>query len=202
MTDNQMQTLLRFFKALGDESRLKIVGILAQEERSVDELAAMLELKEPTVSHHLARLREIGLVSMTPDGNRRRYRLETDVLQMLSKELLMEETVASVSDSTSENAWDQKVLDTFLDSDRITQIPRSFKKRMVLVHWLAAKFEPGVRYSEKDVNEIIKRHHEDYALLRREMVDAHLMQRETGVYWLLEESGAPSTQTGVGILHG
>ena len=202
MTDNQMQTLLRFFKALGDESRLKIVGILAQEERSVDELAAMLELKEPTVSHHLARLREIGLVSMTPDGNRRRYRLETDVLQMLSKELLMEETVASVAASNSEDAWDRKVLDTFLDGDRITQIPRSSKKRMVLVHWLAAKFEPGVRYSEKDVNEIIKRHHEDYALLRREMVDAHLMQRETGVYWLLEESGAPSTQTGVGILHG
>jgi predicted transcriptional regulator len=188
VSDNQMQTLLRFFKALGDESRLKIVGMLAQEERSVDELAAMLGLKEPTVSHHLARLREIGLVSMTPDGNRRRYRLETDVLQILSKELLMEETVASVSDATSENAWDQKVLDTFLDGDRITQVPRSLKKKMVLVHWLAGKFEPGVRYSESDVNEIIKRHHEDYALFRREMVDAHLMQRESGTYWLLDDA--------------
>jgi len=188
VSDNQMQTLLSFFKALGDESRLKIVGMLAQEERSVDELAAMLDLKEPTVSHHLARLREIGLVSMTPDGNRRRYRLETDVLQILSKELLMEETIASVSDATSENAWDQKVLDTFLDGDRITQIPRSFKKKMVLVHWLAAKFEPGVRYSEKEVNEIIKRHHEDYALFRREMVDARLMQREAGIYWLLGDA--------------
>jgi hypothetical protein len=52
------------------------------------------------------------------------------------------------------------------------------------VHWLAGKFEPGVRYSEKEVNEIIKRHHEDYALFRREMVDAHLMQREAGIYWL------------------
>jgi predicted transcriptional regulator len=188
VSDNQMQTLLRFFKALGDESRLKIVGMLAQEERSVDELAAMLGLKEPTVSHHLARLREIGLVSMTPDGNRRRYRLETDVLQILSKELLMEETVASVSDATSENAWDQKVLDTFLDGDRITQVPRSLKKKMVLVHWLAGKFEPGARYSESDVNEIIKRHHEDYALFRREMVDAHLMQRESGTYWLLDDA--------------
>ena len=192
MTDNQMQTLLRFFKALGDESRLKIVGILAQEERSVDELAAMLELKEPTVSHHLARLREIGLVSMTPDGNRRRYRLETDVLQMLSKELLMEETVASVAASNSEDAWDRKVLDTFLDGDRITQIPRSFKKRMVLVHWLAAKFEPGVRYSEKDVNEIIKRHHEDSAYFRREMVDSKIMARDAGVYWLLEDAPQPT----------
>jgi predicted transcriptional regulator len=188
MTDNRMQTLLRFFKALGDESRLKIVGMLAQGERSVDELAAMLDLKEPTVSHHLARLREIGLVSMTPDGNRRRYRLETDVLQMLSKELLMEETVASVSDATSENAWDRKVLDTFLDGDRITQIPRSLKKRMVLVHWLAGKFEPGVRYPEKELNEIIKRYHEDYAYFRREMVDSKIMARDAGIYWLLDDA--------------
>lgn len=188
MTDNQLQTLLHFFKALGDESRLKIVGILAQEDRSVDELAVMLNLKEPTVSHHLAKLREIGLVSVTPDGNRRRYRLETDVLHMLSKDLLMEETVASVNTTTSENAWEQKVLDTFLDGERITQIPRSFKKRMVLVRWLAGKFEPGVRYTEKDLNEIIKRHHEDYALLRREMVDAHLMERESGMYWLSDDT--------------
>lgn len=188
MTDNQLQTLLHFFKALGDESRLKIVGILAQEDRSVDELAVMLNLKEPTVSHHLAKLREIGLVSVTPDGNRRRYRLETDVLHMLSKDLLMEETVASVNTTTSENAWEQKVLDTFLDGERITQIPRSFKKRMVLVRWLAGKFEPGVRYTEKDLNEIIKRHHEDYALLRREMVDAHLMERESGMYWLSDDA--------------
>jgi predicted transcriptional regulator len=188
VSDNRMQTLLRFFKALGDESRLKIVGMLAQDERSVDELAAMLDLKEPTVSHHLARLREIGLVSMTPDGNRRRYRLETDVLQMLSKELLMEETVASVSDATSENAWDRKVLDTFLDGDRITQIPRSLKKKMVLVHWLAGKFEPGVRYPEKELNEIIKRYHEDYAYFRREMVDSKIMARDAGIYWLLDDA--------------
>lgn len=193
MSDNRLQTLLHFFKALGDESRLKIVGILAQDDRSVDELAVMLNLKEPTVSHHLAKLREIGLVSVTPDGNRRRYRLETDVLHMLSKDLLMEETVASVNTTTSEDAWDQKVLDTFLDGERIAQVPRSFKKRMVLVRWLAGKFKPGVRYTERDLNEIIKRHHEDYALFRREMVDAHLMEREAGLYWLRDSTSVLAT---------
>lgn len=186
MTDATLESLLGFFKALGDESRLKIVGILTQDERSVDELAAMLDLKEPTVSHHLAKLREIGLVSVTPDGNRRRYRLETDVLHRLSKEILMEETVANVAAATSEDAWDRKVLQTFLDGETITQIPRSLKKKMVLVRWIAGKFEPGVRYSEREVNEIIKRHHEDSAYFRREMVDSRIMAREAGVYWLLE----------------
>lgn len=187
MSDNEFRSLLRFFKALGDESRLKIVGILAQEERSVDELAAMLNLKEPTVSHHLAKLREIGLVSMTPDGNRRRYKLETSALHMLSKEILMEETVASVAASTTEDAWDAKVLTTFIDGDQITAIPRSYKKRMVIVNWLAGKFEPGMRYPEKQVNEIIACHHPDYATFRREMIDARLMDREGGVYWLVKD---------------
>jgi DNA-binding transcriptional ArsR family regulator len=186
MSDNEFQALLRFFKALGDESRLKIVGILAQDERSVDELATMLDLKEPTVSHHLAKLKEIGLVSMTPDGNRRRYRLEVGALHLLSKEILMEETVASVAASTAESAWDTKVLATFIEGDQITQVPRSYKKRMVIVSWLAGRFEPGARYPEKDVNEIIARHHPDYATFRREMVDARLMEREAGVYWLAD----------------
>lgn len=186
MSNNEFQTLLRFFKALGDESRLKIVGILAQEERSVDELAAMLNLKEPTVSHHLAKLREIGLVSMTPEGNRRRYKLETGGLRLLSKEILMEETVASVAASTTEDAWERKVLTTFFDGDQITQIPVSYKKRMVIARWLAGQFEPGRRYAEKEVNEIIKRHHPDFATFRREMVDAGIMQRDAGVYWLAD----------------
>ena len=48
------ETLLAFFKALADESRLRIVGLLAEREYSVQALAQALALKEPTVSHHLA----------------------------------------------------------------------------------------------------------------------------------------------------
>lgn len=187
MSSNEFQSLLRFFKALGDESRLKIVGILAREERSVDELAAMLNLKEPTVSHHLAKLREIGLVSMTPDGNRRRYRLEVDTLHALSKEILLEETFSTLADATTEDAWERKVLTTFLDGKRLKEIPVSRKKRRVILDWLAGQFEPGVRYPESQVNEIIKRHHPDSATLRREMIAEKLMEREGGVYWLVAQ---------------
>ena len=57
------ETLLAFFKAMADESRLKIVGLLAQGERSVQDLAQTLGLKEPTVSHHLKVLAEVGLIT-------------------------------------------------------------------------------------------------------------------------------------------
>ena len=52
MPEAELQTLLSFFKVLADESRLKILGILATQERSVEELAELLQLKTPTVSHH------------------------------------------------------------------------------------------------------------------------------------------------------
>lgn len=187
MGENELQSLLRFFKALGDESRLKIVGILAREERSVDELAAMLELREPTVSHHLAKLKEIGLVSVTPDGNRRRYRLETDTLHAFSKEILIDETIATLAEGTNQDAWERKVLATFLDGERLKEIPVSRKKRRVILDWLAGKFEPGVRYPEPELNEIIKRHHPDTATLRRELIAEKIMQREGGVYWLVDD---------------
>ena len=63
MPDPDLSELLSFFKAMANESRLRIVGLLAQRERTVQELSEVLELKEPTVSHHLAVLKDLGLAS-------------------------------------------------------------------------------------------------------------------------------------------
>ena len=52
--------ILNFCKALADESRIMIVGLLTRAERNVGQLAALLDLKEPTVSHHLAILRDLA----------------------------------------------------------------------------------------------------------------------------------------------
>ncbi len=60
MTPQNLQTLLDFFKALSNESRLKLLGVLAQRECSVEELAALLHLKASTISHHLTKLKEHG----------------------------------------------------------------------------------------------------------------------------------------------
>lgn len=68
MGPDEFQTLLRFFKALANESRLKMVGLLAGRECSVEELAAFLQLKEPTVSHHLSILKELNGCAVAPRG--------------------------------------------------------------------------------------------------------------------------------------
>ncbi|MBF2066769.1 MAG: metalloregulator ArsR/SmtB family transcription factor [Calothrix sp. C42_A2020_038] len=190
MKNEQFKILLRFFKALADESRLKILGILASQECSVEELAALLQLKEPTVSHHLARLKELNLVSMRPEGNAHLYQLDSEVLQNLSTEIFTPEKMASLVEDVSTQAWENKVLKTYIEGDfqnseavqRLKEIPASRKKRLVILKWLVEKFEVGIKYPERTVNEIIKRYHPDCATLRRELVGYQLMQREQGIY--------------------
>lgn len=73
--------LVSIFKALADANRLKIVGLLAQQPYSVEQLAALLNLKPPTVSHHLSKLAEVGLVSAKAEGYYSVYQLEEATLQ-------------------------------------------------------------------------------------------------------------------------
>ncbi|OUL31739.1 ArsR family transcriptional regulator [Nostoc sp. T09] len=187
MHKEQFQFLLHFFKALADESRLKIVGILANQDCSVEELAVLLQLKEPTVSHHLMKLKELELVSMHPEGNTHFYRLESEILQNLSKKVFTTEKIASLVESFDSDVWANRVLQNYTEGEEpaqsLKEIPASRKKRLVILQWLVSKFEQEVQYPESIVNEVIKRYHSDCATLRRELIASQLMQRENGVYW-------------------
>ena len=67
-----------FLKALAHESRLMILCILAEGEKSVSELELQLNLRQPTVSQQLARLRADGLVATRRDGKVVYYSLASD----------------------------------------------------------------------------------------------------------------------------
>lgn len=182
MTQLELDALLRFFKVLADESRLKILGTLANRACSVEALSEALQLKPPTVSHHLAKLKALGLVDMRAEGNSHVYWLDGEALRGLSKELLTAEKMAALVPS-SVDQYEQKVLKDFFEGDRLKEIPASRKKREVVLRWLVERFERGARYPEAQVNEIIRRHHPDFATLRRELIGHQLMAREKGVYW-------------------
>lgn len=182
MARERFEILLKFFKALGDESRLKMMGILALQECSVEELAALLQLKEPTVSHHLSKLKELNLVTMRPEGNTRLYQLHRETLHNLSQEIFTPENLASLVDGVDTEAWENKVLSEYLEAEHLREIPISRKKRMVIFKWLMAKFEPEVNYSESAVGEILKRYYPDSVTLSRELVSYGFMIRTEGVY--------------------
>jgi biotin operon repressor len=184
----QMEKLVEFFKALADESRLKIVGLVAQQPRSVDELAALLGLSGPTVSHHLQYLQHVGLVEARAQQYYSMYSLRTDALHSMAKEILATETLTkTVTEDVDQDAYARKVLSNYVVNEKLKQIPTQLKKLEVILRWLVKNFEPGRQYTEKEVNEIIKRYHEDFATLRRELIDFHLMDRKNSIYWRIDE---------------
>lgn len=181
--------LLDFFKALADENRLKIVGLLAQKPYTVEQLATTMGLSVSTTSHHLSRLAKASLVSAQADGHYYVYSLQTDALHSMARRLLSEESLSTLSADVDLDAYDRKVLAAFVDADgRIKAFPAQEKKFQVLLRYVVKAFEPGVRYSEKQVNEILGRYNEDTAQLRRFLVAYRLMDREGGggAYWRLE----------------
>ena len=75
------------------------------------------------------------------------------------------------------------VLRGFFSRGRLTHVPLAHAKRMVVLDYLAQSFEPGVRYPESEVNEILGKFHDDYAALRRYLIDASFLSRSEGLYW-------------------
>ena len=183
------ETLLEFFKALAHESRLRIVGLLAQGERSVQELAELLALKEPTVSHHLAILKAQGLVTVRAEGTTRWHALDLGALERLTKRVLEPVGGIAVAPPADPNS-EARVLQAFVDAEgRLKTIPASRRKRGVVLRWLMEAFEPDRRYAEAEVNALIQARHWDCATLRRELVGHKMMAREKGVYWRLPPEG-------------
>ncbi len=189
-TDYLPETILEFFKALADGNRLKIVGLLAQQPHTVEQLAALLGLGVSTTSHHLARLAKAGLVSARVDGHYYIYSLQIDHLHEMAQSLLKRETLPKLSNNIDLEAYDRKVLDTFLEpGGRIRAFPAQLKKHQVILKYVAGAFQREKRYSEKEVNEILATFHADTAQLRRDLIDFHFMAREAGggAYWRLDD---------------
>jgi hypothetical protein len=189
MSETDLATLLAFFKAMANESRLRIVGLLAERERSVQELAELLNLKEPTVSHHLAALKNLGLVSARAEGVTHWHALKLETLTSLNRAMLDQKSVAALTREVSDQPWEDKVLASFVDAKgALTTVPASRRKRWIVLKWLVGAFEEGRRYPESEVNELIQRRHWDCATLRRELIGCRMMAREAGVYWRLPPS--------------
>ena len=181
--------LLQFFKALAHESRLRLLGLVAAREHSVQQLAELLALKEPTVSHHLAMLREAGLVRLRQEGNTHWYGLEQKRLSRLSRALLARDQLEMLAGPDTQNAGEARIVRNYLTPEgRLKAFPATRKKRRPILAWLARHFDVGRKYSEAEVNEIIERRHHDRETFRRELVGHHMLARQAGIYWRLPEA--------------
>lgn len=195
--DTQTKQLLYMLKALAEEKRITLLRLMHQQEYSVGDLAQLVELSEPTVSHHLTRLREVGLINLRTAGTQRFYRVNESGLtrfKRLADEI--EQMPLTTQPAESDESWidkldwpeeDRKVLRGLTHGGKLLHIPNKHKKWLVILRWLATLFQADMLYTEKDVNDILKSvFEEDYVALRRGLVDMGYLRRERGggKYWL------------------
>ena len=69
------------FNAIAEPRRRHILELLAGEEKSVSDIAAALEMEQPSVSKHLQVLRSVGLVTLRHEGRRTMYRTHPEALR-------------------------------------------------------------------------------------------------------------------------
>lgn len=185
---------LSFFKALANDNRLKMLGLLAQQEYTGEEMATILSIQPATVSHHLARLTEIGLVSARADGYYSVYALRAERLRTLSDEHLSTAAFIRLTNDLDLQAYENQVLHEYIRPDnQLQKIPHQINRRKIILAHIVRGFKPGVRYSERQVDRILGKIYDDPTALRVELLDQKFLTRDEDGYWrgkLQRSSGA------------
>ncbi len=161
---------------LAAPDRLQVVAALTLGARSPSDLVTMTGLDPRTLATALRRLESGGLVS-TVDGE---LRLDEGRFGEAAR---AEAPARPVEEHGATDPATAAVLRSFLREGRLVQVPAAYGKRRTVLRHIASVFEPGVCYSERQVNAMLRAWHPDHASLRRYLVDEQLLAREGGEYW-------------------
>ena len=171
---NDSHELLDFVKAMADVDRLRIIGVLATQPANQSDIADRLNMPLRDVVGHLTYLENVGVISLEENL----YELNTDKLENLARTQLRAEKPEYIP-APELDQKSRKVLVSCLEPDgTIKRLPSQPGQLKVILNYLVQAFTPGVDYTEKEVNTIIRRFHVDVSGLRRDLVDAGLLDRE------------------------
>ncbi|GAA4558034.1 DUF2087 domain-containing protein [Planotetraspora kaengkrachanensis] len=152
----------RVLGLLGQDDTLRVfAGLVLRPGDPPDKVTG---LAPEATERALTRLARGGLAVQDGDGWRADPEVFRDLLRATPKEPV-------------------SLLDTFLVDGRLTSLPVKRSKKLIVLDYVARVFEPGVRYSEKEVDVSLRAFHDDYAALRRYLVDEGFLSRENNVYW-------------------
>jgi hypothetical protein len=185
----QLNRLVIFYKTIGDPTRLRIIKMLSDGPLHGQAIAGKLGLTPATITHHLKKLRDVNAVYERRSGNTIYFYLNETVIQHYAKALMnlaeQDEVKKDMKDVMAER---QKVIENFFTSDgRLKNIPAQRKKKLIVLEHMLKGLQKGKKYEEKELNEYIKKFHDDYATIRREFIINNYMYRENGIYELNPE---------------
>jgi hypothetical protein len=162
---------------LADADRRRVLATIELGATNLVEVTAAADLPEHRAAKALGRLVDAGLV-VSGDGG---LTVAGEVFALAAREALARPTDTSHDDQPGDT---RKVLLAFAPHGRLATIPTAPAKRLVVLDWLCQQFEPGRRYTEREVTEALDGHAVDAVTLRRFLVDAELLDRDTtGQYW-------------------
>lgn len=184
-----MSEALAVFKALADDTRLKLINALNARPMYVELLAERLNLSPATVSFHLKKLLAAGLLEQKREQYYMMYSIKKGVFNMSLDELALAGERAPEDKRAQEELREQqyrsKVLKAFMPYGYCETMPAQIKKRLIVFEEIIRQFETGKTYAEKDVNETIARVHADYCTVRRSFIGLGWMTRDAGLYTVI-----------------
>lgn len=184
----QLEKIVNYHKALSDPTRMRILLLLSKGEMHGQALAEKLNLSQPTVTHHAAKLREAALIKERRDKNTVYFTLNPEFIEASSEaslKFIFAKGAEHMEQESPEQGLKESVLRNFFAKDgRLRQIPAQYKKKLIALQYMVEKLEPGVVYTEKEINEFIKQFHEDFATIRREFIMHQFMYRQNDKYEL------------------
>lgn len=174
------------FKCLADKSRMQILKSLMQEDMYVERLAERLNLTPATISFHLKKLEDSGAVTSHKDQYYTVYSLKKELFMARIYDIISEESAEASQQAERETKYREKVINSFMEYGRLKAIPMQRKKERIILEEISKDMEAGKQYSEKEINEIILKYHDDYCTIRRDMISEKIIRRKDGVYQKLE----------------
>jgi hypothetical protein len=143
----------------------------------VELLASKLNLTVGTVSFHLKKLEKAGLVNCSRTQFYMIYSLNRNELSRTI------ESFFTLSEKLDDDTiYKNKVIDSFFEDGRLKSIPAQLKNREIVYQHILGNFELNHDYTEAEVNEIVKKYHEDFCTIRREFICLGYMERNHEIY--------------------
>ncbi len=159
-------------KAVADGTRLKILSLLMEKPKFVEEIAKELDITESTASFHLKKLQAVGFVVSKKEQYYQIYSINSNALQ---KKLI---DIVEENKTTSADTFKKQVIsECFNSGDRLKSLPVQIKKREVVLSEIVKLFKPNKVYTDKQVNLIIADVYDDFILVKNEMINFGFLKR-------------------------
>ena len=161
---------VRLFKRLADKSRLQILRSLTLEDMDAERLAERLDLTPATISFHMKKLVEAGVVSSYKQQYYTFYTLHRGVFDTPIMDIIVGASEEAETQDKREAEYRRRVIDSFFEYGRLKSIPVQRKKERIILEEIAKSFEVGKVYTEREVNIIIADFHDDYGARGRQIL--------------------------------